>query len=61
MFSLFRALNKKGAINAYPKGNSKAPEMAKLCDCRVGMSMTFSLSAVGSREKVTVAGRVKVE
>ena len=36
-----------GAVHAYPEGNSKAPEMAKLCGCKVGMGMNLSLSAVG--------------
>ena len=40
-------LEQNSAIIAYPEGNSKAPEMAKLCGYKVGMSICLSLSAVG--------------
>ena len=40
-------LEQNGAIIAYPEGNSKTPEIVKLCGYKVGMGTKLSLSAVG--------------
>ena len=60
MFSFVLALNKNGAIIAYPEGNSKAPEMAKLCGCKVGMGISLSLSAVGGRNRVIMSYKIRL-
>ena len=40
-------LEQKGAITAFPERNPKTPEMANLCDYKVGMGTNLSLSAIG--------------